>query len=170
MTGVADSNRYEGEAPMRLEAAASEGIDDGYSFKIRSTGPFVIDLRPMVVDLCSDLGAGMETPVISARFHNTVVRFLLSAALRAREETTLNTVAISGGCFANRYLTTRLTEMLGDRGFEVLTHRRIPCNDGGIALGQAVIAEVKHHRRDLARGVNSYEQDKHNVSGSTNKD
>jgi len=170
MTGVATANRYEGEAPMRLQAAAAEGIDDCYAFEIRSTGPFVIDLRPMVADLCSDLGAAVETPVISARFHNTVVSFLLVAAIRAREETALNSVAISGGCFANRYVTTRLTEALGARGFEVLTHRRIPCNDGGIALGQAVIAEATHRRRDSNRGATSNEQDKHNVSGSTNKD
>jgi hydrogenase maturation protein HypF len=170
LSGVAAANRYEGEAPMRLEAAAAEGIDDSYAFEIRSTGPFVIDLRPMVADLCGDLDAGTETPVISARFHNTVVSFLLAATIRAREETAMNTVAISGGCFANRYMTTRLTEALGARGFEVLTHRRIPCNDGGIALGQAVIAEARYRRQASARAANSYEQDKHNVSGSTNKD
>ena len=170
MTGVATANRFEGEAPMRLEAAAAEGVDDCYAFEIRSTGPFVIDLRPMVSDLCADLAAGTETPVVSARFHNTVVSFLLTAALRAREETSLNIVAISGGCFANRYVTTRLIEALGDRGFEVLTHRRIPCNDGGIALGQAVIAEAIHRRQASPRAANSNQQDKHNVSGSTNKD
>ncbi|MDP6542367.1 MAG: carbamoyltransferase HypF [Phycisphaerae bacterium] len=166
LTGVATANRYEGEAPMRLESVAAEGIEDGYAFEIRSTGPFTIDLRPMVADLCADLGAGTETPIISARFHNTVVSFLLTAAIRAREETALNTVAISGGCFANRYVTTRLTEALTAGNFEVLTHRRIPCNDGGIALGQAVIAEARHRRQ----AANSNERDKHNVSGSTNKD
>jgi hydrogenase maturation protein HypF len=166
LTGVATANRYEGEAPMRLEAAAAEGIDDGYAFEIRSTGPFMIDLRPMLADLCGDLGAGAETPIISARFHNTVVSFLLAAAIRARRETALNTVAISGGCFANRYVTTRLTEALGAGGFEVLTHRRIPCNDGSIALGQAVIAEATHRHRTM----DPNQQDKHNVSGSTNKD
>jgi len=170
LTGAATVNRYEGEAPMRLETVTAEGVDDAYSFDIRSTGPFVIDLRPMVVDLCGDLRSGIETPVISARFHNTVVSFLLAAAIRAREETALNSVAISGGCFANRYVTGRLTEALGARGFEVLTHRRIPCNDGGIALGQAVIAQATHRRRNSTRGENSNQQDKHNVSGSTNKD
>jgi hydrogenase maturation protein HypF len=166
MTGVATANRYEGEAPMMLESAAAEGVDDSYAFDIRSTGPFEIDLRPMVADLCGDLRAGKETGVISARFHNTVADFLLAAAIRARTETSLNTVAVSGGCFANRYLTGRLIDALQARDFEVLTHRRIPCNDGGIALGQAVIAEARHRRQT----DNSYEQDKHNVSGSTCKD
>jgi len=170
MTGVATANRYEGEAPMRLETAAVEGTDDSYTFEIRSTGPFVIDLRPMVVDLCGDLAGGVETPLISARFHNTVVRFLLAAALRAQEETGLNTVALSGGCFANRYLTTRLTEALAARGLEVLTHRRIPCNDGGIALGQAVAAEAMYRQQHSSHEANSIEQDKQNVSGSTNAD
>jgi len=140
LTGAATANRYEGQAPMRLESCAARGVDGSYSFDIRSAGPFVIDLRPMVVDMCGDLRAGVETPVISARFHNTVVSFLLAAAIRARQETKLNAVAISGGCFANRYVTTRLVEALEAQGFEVLMHREIPCNDGGVALGQAVIA------------------------------
>jgi len=164
LTGVATANCYEGQAPMRLESVAAEGVGDGYPFSIHSTGPFEIDLRAMVAGMCGDLHARVETPVISARFHNTVVSFLLAAAIRGREETSLDTVAISGGCFANRYLTARLTAALDAAGFEVLTHRQAPCNDGGIALGQAVIAEARHRRRIQ----NSYQQDKSNVSGSSN--
>ncbi len=164
LTGAAGENRYEGQAPMRLESLAADGIEESYSFDIRSTGPFVIDLGQTVIDLCGDLRVGVKTPVISAKFHNTVVKFLLAAAVRARLETELNIVALSGGCFANRYMTGRLVAALRAGGFEVLTHRRIPCNDGGISLGQAVIAEALARRAD----DNSYQQEKRNVSGGSN--
>jgi hydrogenase maturation protein HypF len=68
---------------------------------------------------------------------------LRDAARRAREETGLTTVALTGGCFANRYLTARLSAALAADGFTVLRHRTIPCNDGGVALGQAVVAAAK---------------------------
>jgi len=79
---------------------------------------------------------------VAAKFHNTVVRFLLAATRRACEQTDLDTVALSGGCFANRHLTTALAAGLRAEGLIVLTHRSVPCNDGGVALGQAVAASA----------------------------
>jgi len=140
LAGIADANGYEGQAPMKLEAVAADGTADAYAFKLREAGPFVIDLRPMVEELAADLTAGAEAPGVAAKFHNTVWRFLAASANRAREATGLNVVALSGGCFANRYLTGRLAGRLVEDGFEVIRHRRIPCNDGGVALGQAVVA------------------------------
>jgi len=144
LVGVAEANRFEGEAPMRLEAVAEPGIEDAYAFGIHAAGPFEIDLRPTVEGVCEDLARGVSAGLISAKFHNTVVRFLLAAAARAREETHLDLVALSGGCFANRYVTVRLVAALEEAGFEVLAHREIPCNDGGVALGQAVVAAARH--------------------------
>ena len=117
--------------------------------------PMLIDLRPMVAKLVRDLMTGTSVGVVAARFHNTVASFLLDTALRAREQTRLNTVALSGGCFANRYLSVRLSEKLIDRGFEVLQHHDVPCNDGGVALGQAVVAaaRVQHRRNQLPLGT-----------------
>ena len=140
LCGLVERNRYEGEAPMRLEAALDHNVDDAYAFRIQGTGPFEIDLRLMVEGLVFDLEEGASAAAVSAKFHNTVVRFLAAAAQKAREETALNVVALSGGCFANRYLTANLLDELSAAGFEVLTHRTIPCNDGGVALGQAVVA------------------------------
>jgi hydrogenase maturation protein HypF len=78
--------------------------------------------------------------VISAKFHNTLVEALLALAQAARQCTRLETVALSGGVFCNRFLTDRLIRRLKQAGFTVLWNRSVPSNDGGIALGQAAIA------------------------------
>jgi len=157
LLGIARANRFEGEAPMKLEAAVAMGVDDAYEFRIlrgRGELPFTIDLRMMVEGIVADLSAGVADGVIAAKFHNTVAEFLTAAAGVAREQTRLGVVALSGGCFANRYLTARLTAALERDGFEVLRHHTIPCNDGGVALGQAVVAaERKLTPRPLATGV-----------------
>ena len=140
LCGLAAANRFEAEAPMRLEAAAAAGVEEAYDFRIEDGEPFEIDLRPMTVQLADDLVAGSDPGVASAKFHNTVAAFLLAAARRARERTHLDVVALSGGCFANRHLAARLVALLEADGFEALTHRTVPTNDGGIALGQAVVA------------------------------
>jgi len=147
LCGLAAANRFEGQAPMLLESAAACGVEDAYEFHMEAGSPFEIDLRPMTVQLADDLAGGADGRIVSAKFHNTVAAFLFAAARRARELTGLNVVALSGGCFANRRLTGRLVGLLEADGFEVLTHRTVPTNDGGIALGQAVVAAAR-----IARG------------------
>ncbi len=143
LAGVADANRYEGEAPMHLEGVIQSGVEDAYPFVIDSTGPFEIDLRPMTEAMVADVVGEQGAGVVAARFHNTIAAALLAAADRARAETGIDTVALSGGCFANRYLRHRLSTSLAGAGFAVLQHRLVPCNDGGIALGQAVVAMAR---------------------------
>ncbi|MCL2700970.1 MAG: carbamoyltransferase HypF [Phycisphaerae bacterium] len=160
LTGLARENAFEGQAAMMLEAAAVAGVENAYAFRLLppTSGEYLylsqvgtllnrdahvtfeIDLRPMVAELCNDVSAGFNAGVVSARFHNTVAAFLLASAKRAREQTGLGVVALSGGCFANRYLTRRLTALLEKARFTVLRHRTVPCNDGGVSLGQAVVA------------------------------
>ncbi len=140
LCGLADENTYEGQAPMKLEAAIDSTVTDSYPFELQAGGPFQIDLRPMVDGIVFDLDAGRPQGVISAKFHNTVSRFLAASARRARGETGLSVVALSGGCFANRHVTDALVKELSADGFDVLTHHTVPCNDGGVALGQAVVA------------------------------
>ena len=148
LCGLAAANRYEGEAPMRLEAAAAAGVAAAYPYQVSGDDRFVIDLRPMVEAMVADLAAGADVPCVSACFHNTVSAFLADSARRAGAATGLKVVALSGGCFANRYLTMRLCEALEADGFEVLRHRVIPCNDGGVALGQAVVAAARWREPD----------------------
>ncbi len=143
LCGVARENRFEGEAPMRLEAVADNAVTGAYPWRMADGWPMEIDLRPMVVRIADEISARVPAAAVSARFHNTVADFLHAAAVRARERTGLATVALSGGCFANRRLTARLADRLTAGGFEVLTHRTVPPNDGGIALGQAVCAAAR---------------------------
>ena len=140
LAGLAQVNRYEAQAPMQLEAAIERGVDESYPFAIDDSEPFQIDLRPMVERIVAD---GCRPAVVAAKFHNTVAAFLLAAADRAGRRTGLDTIALSGGCFANRYLTERLTRGLVEAGFTVLRHHRIPTNDGGVCLGQAVVAAMR---------------------------
>ncbi len=79
-------------------------------------------------------------PVVRARFHNTVVRAFQQLCERARVETGIRTVVLSGGVFQNARLLTRLPALLEMGGFDVLTQEKVPANDGGISLGQAVAA------------------------------
>jgi len=95
----------------------------------------------------NDIGADMNKEVISAKFHNTIALALAEMAEQARAKSGLNTVALSGGVFCNRYLTNHLISMLKQEGFCVLFKRRVPANDGGIALGQAAIASSLVVRR-----------------------
>ena len=140
MCGLAEANRFEGQAPMLLEGAAADDVAEEYPFVLTGTDPFEIDYRPTVRAIVEDLRDGAPTSVVSAKFHNTVAAFLFAATRRAVEVTGLSTVALSGGCFANRYLRRRLKRLLAAEGLAVLMHQNIPCNDGGVALGQAVVA------------------------------
>ena len=78
--------------------------------------------------------------VMAAKFHNTVVNFTKDMCKIIRENSNLNEVALSGGVFQNSYLFTKLVHKLHGEGFVVHTHKDIPCNDGGVSLGQIVIA------------------------------
>ena len=144
LCGIARANRFEGQAPMMLEAAIRPGVEEAYDFALDDEAtPMLIDLRPTVLALADDVAAGTDVGVLAAKFHNTVAAFGHAAAGCARDRTGLEVIALSGGCFMNRYLLARLVRLLQADGFTVLTHRIAPTNDGGIALGQAVSAAAR---------------------------
>ncbi|HEV2244162.1 MAG TPA: carbamoyltransferase HypF, partial [Streptosporangiaceae bacterium] len=95
------------------------------------------DLVRAVVE---DLAGGTDRSVVAARFHNGVASLITDCCLRLRERHGLGTVALSGGVFQNVLLLHAAVGQLEACGFRVLTHSRVPCNDGGISLGQAVVA------------------------------
>jgi hydrogenase maturation protein HypF len=138
--GIRHAVRYEGQAAIELEAIADPAVTDGYEFAIAEGGSVGAEavLRRVVDDLVDDVPA----PVISARFHNAVAGLVVSVAARVRDERGLGRVALSGGVFQNVFLLERARARLGAAGFEVLTHRRVPPNDGGISLGQAAVASA----------------------------
>jgi len=156
LAGVCGENTYEGQAAIELEAAAHNACDDApaYPFTLAdpgddagggggAAGGWVLDTRPLARAVVADAEAGAGAPAIAARFHATVAEMLLSAARRAREETGLARVCLSGGCFANALLIERLAPALESDGFDVYAHRDVPPGDGGVALGQAYVAAAK---------------------------
>ncbi|MGA9522712.1 MAG: carbamoyltransferase HypF, partial [Myxococcaceae bacterium] len=102
-----------------------------------------VDLRPTIRSLAVALDDDVPTPILAARFHETLAVAVLAACRRARDEHDVSTVALSGGCFQNQKLTERTRALLEGNGFEVLVHADVPPNDGGVALGQAAIAAFR---------------------------
>lgn len=140
IAGLRGRVTYEGQAAMELEMAAADDADSAYEFAWQDGEPLRILPAPIIRGIVADLRGGIPVPAISARFHNSLVRMLsdLCTLLRARRG--LNRVVLSGGVFQNARLLGGIIPALEGRGFEVFSHRRVPTNDGGIALGQAVIA------------------------------
>jgi hydrogenase maturation protein HypF len=142
LLGIRARVSYEGQAAAELEAAASPGEAEPYPVALApgERGAEEIDLRPAVRAIVAELRAGTPTGVISARFHETLAAAAADACVRARKATGVSLAALSGGCFQNRRLLERTAARLEQAGLEVVRHRRVPPNDGGIALGQAAIA------------------------------
>jgi hydrogenase maturation protein HypF len=149
ITGICPVSSYEGEAAMRLEAASSlpnhdrQGAENGSSWPITvddTSYPWQIDMRPVIRAIAEDCMRGYNPGLIAARFHNSIGTMMKALCLRLRERTGLNKVCLSGGTFQNARLLGSAMRLLSNEGFDVLTHSRIPSNDGGISLGQAAIA------------------------------
>jgi hydrogenase maturation protein HypF len=144
LLGVRDAINYEGQAAIELEQLADPkdpaeleaypaGLDD-------SEGPFQAQGADLLHALLGDLTSGVPAPLIAARFHHGVAALIEAGCQRLRESHGLATVALSGGVFQNLLLLNAAVTRLEARGFRVLLHSRVPCNDGGISLGQAVVA------------------------------
>jgi len=141
MTGLADTNHYEGQAPMLLESHAPGDTDECYDYDFaRVSDMLIIDPSPMIKQIVHDIRAGRQIAVIADRFHNTIAEFLADGAGNIAERVRVDRVVLTGGCFANCYLSGRLKDKLERIGMTCYEHETIPCNDGGISLGQAAIA------------------------------
>jgi len=145
MIGLGSFNHFEAQLPMALEAIAAENIEESYDFElINNTGkPLQLVLSSMIRQLIDDIRRGVENKIIAAKFHNCLAAALTETAKRARQSTKLDTVALSGGVFCNRYLANSVIKLLNKAGFCVLFHRDVPPNDGGISLGQAAIVVAR---------------------------
>jgi len=142
MLGLGSYNHFEAQLPMALEAVAAADVEVRYELEMFSPPgePCRFGLGKTIRQLVSDVRNKVHAGIISAKFHNTISEILLGFALVYRSETDLNTVALSGGVFCNRYLTNRLIKQLKQNDFHVLFNRNVPSNDGGISVGQAAIA------------------------------
>jgi hydrogenase maturation protein HypF len=141
--GVRDEINYEGQAAVELEQLASVGTTGAYRAAVESGAPFRVRGADLVAAAVEDIAVNTPREIVAARFHNGLVALITEACLHLRDQYTLNTVALSGGVFQNLLLLTRTVDALKAQGFTVLTHSRIPCNDGGISLGQAVVATCR---------------------------
>jgi hydrogenase maturation protein HypF len=144
LAGVPGSRRttYEGQAAVELELAASEPTRKGYPFRLRPEGDgWVVETREIIAGVVEDLLAGRGAAEISAAFHRTMAGVVVAGCEWIREQSGTNSVALSGGTFQNMLLLGQATELLEEKGFTAYRHRRVPTNDGGLCLGQAVLAE-----------------------------
>jgi hydrogenase maturation protein HypF len=144
LLGVRDTINYEGQAAVELEQLADvAAAQPGYPARITPGPPFSAAGADLVRAAAGDLLAGAPAGVISARFHQGVADLIVAGCLLLRESSGLGTVALSGGVFQNLLLLGTVTSLLEASGFRVLTHSRVPPNDGGISLGQAVVAAAR---------------------------
>jgi hydrogenase maturation protein HypF len=165
IVGLRQLTEFEGQAAMELEFAL-DGVetDESYPLRITDRGfqgdlhartngraasrqqkpAAVIDWAPMSKAILNDVENGIPVGMISAKFHNTLVEAIVTVAQQVGEER----VVLTGGCFQNKYLTERTIYRLREEGFRPYWHQRIPPNDGGIALGQAVAAKGREHRAE----------------------
>ncbi len=135
--GLRQEVNYEGQAAIELEAVCDPEEKGQYAF---DTGPDSILTHAVIRSVVDDFRAGKSSPIIAARFHNGAANMIREVCLQLRERRGLNQVALSGGVFQNVTLLGKTLSLLRDARFEVFTHRLVPPNDGGIALGQVVVA------------------------------
>jgi len=142
LTGICTRATFEGQPAMELEGVAGTS-PGGYEFELDANN--VADWRGIIRGVARDVAAGIFPDVISAKFHNTIAELIVAVCERLREETSIDTVALSGGVFQNARLLRRAGALLKADGFHVYFSQRVPTNDGGLALGQAMVAL---HRND----------------------
>lgn len=141
LLGVRSVSNFEGQAAMELEMLANPKATVPYPFGLKmEAGVLVFDPRPLVRAIVASVKTGENVALCAGRFHATLAEMVRQVCLVLRARRGLDTVALSGGVFQNALLTTLVRERLERAGFTVLTHSLVPPNDGGIALGQAVVA------------------------------
>ncbi|MEA1872194.1 MAG: carbamoyltransferase HypF [Chloroflexota bacterium] len=153
LLGIRGEIDYEGQAAVELEMAAFSSViarevdeaishaQESYPYRIiEDEGIRVVRLSELLSAVIEDLHRGISRERISVKFHNTVARMVNEMCHLIADETGISNVALSGGVFQNRLLLRKTVSLLESSGFQVFTHRHVPCSDGGISLGQAVIA------------------------------
>jgi len=144
LVGLRQVMRFEGQAAMELEFLASPDVSESYAIEVfentqgqrRGGAQTLVDWAPMVTQVIDDVRHRAASAIVSAKFHNALVESIVLIARSCGIEK----VALTGGCFQNRYLTERAVSRLRSEGFRPYWHQRIPPNDGGISLGQLAAA------------------------------
>jgi hydrogenase maturation protein HypF len=142
LIGVRDEIDFEGQAAIDLEMQSDEGKHGVYEFALPHADPLVIDTEPVIRGIVEDLQNGVPAAVIGAKFHDTAAKIIIDVCAVLKEATGINMVALSGGVFQNATLYHKVMTGMHAKGFKVLLHKKLPVNDGGISLGQAVVAHT----------------------------
>jgi hydrogenase maturation protein HypF len=149
-TGICRRRSYEGQPALEVEMAADPEEQGFYPAPVQKDGEnLVLDTLALFRGIVSDSLAAQDKTVIAGRFHQSLAKGLTEMCLSLRERTGLNLIALSGGVFQNGLFLRHLETRLENQGFEVLTHRLVPPNDGGLSLGQVAVAAAR-----LAKKVN----------------
>ncbi|HKL27297.1 MAG TPA: carbamoyltransferase HypF, partial [Desulfuromonadales bacterium] len=145
LVGLRSVNTYEGQAALELEMAIEQGVEFGnYPIDLISENEeLIFDPAGTLKALVDDVRKGVPKGRISGRFHATLATMMVEVCERLRDRWNCNRVVLSGGVFQNRFLTELVVSLMRRREFAVLTHSLVPPNDGGLALGQAMIAARK---------------------------
>jgi len=150
LAGVCQQINYEAQAAVELEALVDPHERHAYPFDLQKVSgessqheSIHIDSAALIWMLVGDIYAGVQPQTIAARFHNGVAQMVLEVCRKLRAQSGLNVVALSGGVWQNVTLLAKTLARLENEGFHVLTHHKVPANDGGLALGQAAVAHWK---------------------------
>lgn len=132
---------YEGQASIELESIINNIVSESYSYSIYEIdASYIISANKIIFGILQDKLSKIDSGIISAKFHNTVISLTLDLCCKLREQTGISEVALSGGVFQNTYILEKLIEVLEKNSFTVYSHSSFPTNDGGIALGQIAVA------------------------------
>jgi hydrogenase maturation protein HypF len=144
LTGLCLNPSYNSQGPILLENSLDTSVNDSYATGFSNP----VDLKEIIDGVVSDTKNMIPVSVISGRFHNTMVDVIYHNIEQISKQSGINRVVLSGGVFQNKYLLTNLENKLNRDNYEVYSQSTVPSNDGGIALGQLVIASKKREYRN----------------------
>jgi hydrogenase maturation protein HypF len=143
LCGVRQVVNYEAQAAIEFEALADLAETGVYDIIVKDQdddGSLLIDPRPLIEQVMIDVQQGTPVTKISARFHNSIAKLVLELCEQIRREHGVNQVVLSGGVWQNQTLLQKTHDLLIAKEYQVYIHRKVPTNDGGLSLGQAVVA------------------------------
>ncbi|OOM82413.1 carbamoyltransferase HypF [Clostridium puniceum] len=140
--GITDKVTYEGQASVELEAISEIDIEESYNYNVIKKDMYIIEPYEIIIKVLNDKIKGVSAKIIASKFQNTIVNLTVDMCVRIREESCINEVVLSGGVFQNSFLIEKTCYNLKKNKFKVYTHKELPSNDGGIAIGQIIIANA----------------------------
>jgi hydrogenase maturation protein HypF len=117
-------------------------IEESYTYKVIKQDMYIIEPYEIIIEALNDRKKGVSGKIIASKFQNTIVNLTISICGRIREDSGINEVVLSGGVFQNSFLLEKICRNLKRNKFEVYTHKELPSNDGGVAIGQIIIANA----------------------------